>query len=390
MRTIGVLLIVLLIAAIAQTFRFDSALSHEKTTSAAVDRDFGSIDLAIAHFRGAQAGYLATGQTPATWMTRATDEATRIEASLGRLRVSSQAPAAKDRYQEALKALAELTDFDGRARNYFRTDQRFLASDLIYMDSAAVVDRLTSAVQSARAAEAAASQARFDQARWLRFALFAGALLAAVGLGMVVRMLKPGAVAKPKATTAEMLKSLPPAVKPATAPAPAPVAIATPAATTFVTASLAEAAELCSDLARVADGRDVPALVERAAKVLDAKGVVLWVTDPSGAILKPSVTHGYTDKVLARLGPLLIDSDNVTTLAYRSMRPQAITSQVPGHAGALAVPLITANGCVGVFAAEIKQNRSGSELMPLAKIIAAQFAALMAPGEAVTARTAQA
>lgn len=391
MRTIGVLLIVLLIAAIAQTFRFDSALSHEKTTSAAVDRDFGSIDLAIARFRGAQASYLATGQTPATWMTRATDEATRIEASLGRLRVSSQAPAARNHYQDALKALAELTDIDGRARNYFRTDQRFLASDLIYMDpSAAVVDRLTSAVQSARAVEAAASQARFDQARWLRFALFAGALLAAVGLGMVVRMLKPGAVAKPKATMAEMLKSLPPAVKPATAPAPVPAAVATPAATTFVTASLAEAADLCSDLARVADGRDVPALVERAAKVLDAKGVVLWVTDPSGAILKPSVTHGYTDKVLARLGPLLIDSDNVTTLAYRSMRPQAITSQVPGHAGALAVPLITANGCVGVFAAEIKQNRSGSELMPLAKIIAAQFAALMTPGEAVTARTAQA
>jgi GAF domain-containing protein len=67
-----------------------------------------------------------------------------------------------------------------------------------------------------------------------------------------------------------------------------------------------------------------------------------------------------------------------------------MTSAVPGNSGALAVPLITAHGCVGVLAAEIKQNRSSTELMPLAKIIAAQFAALMAPSDVPAQRTAQA
>ena len=184
-----------------------------------------------------------------------------------------------------------------------------------------------------------------------------------------------------------MLKNLPPPVKP---PPPPVIATAPMAVPVTSSATLLEAAELCADLARLSDGRDVPALVERAAKVLDAKGMVLWTADPGGAVLKPSVSHGYSDKVLTRLGPLLIDSDNVTSLAFRSMRPQTMTSAVPGNSSALAVPLVTANGCVGVLAAEIKQNRSSSELMPLAKIIAAQFAALMSPGEVPAQRTAQA
>src|SRR6185437_15521153 len=52
--------------------------------------------------------------------------------------------------------------------------------------------------------------------------------------------------------------------------------------------NLADAASLCTDLARVLDTRDVPALFERAAQVLDAKGLVLWVADTSGVRLEPS------------------------------------------------------------------------------------------------------
>jgi len=125
----------------------------------------------------------------------------------------------------------------------------------------------------------------------------------------------------------------------------------------------------------------VPLLLERAASVLQAKGIVLWVADSAGAILRPSITHGYPEKVLSRLGPLQIDSDNVTSLAFRSMRPQTMNSSGPGAPSALAVPLLTASGCVGVLAAEVKQDKPASELLPLARIIAAQFAALIAPTE---------
>jgi hypothetical protein len=386
-RFIGIVLMVVLVAAFVQSARFDWALSRERDAGAATDQTFNSIELAIAHLRGAQAGYLATGQNPATWFTRAAEYATRIEADLGRLRVASQTPTARADYDAATAALATLNEHDGRAREYVKTDQRFLASDVVFMDA---VDKLTSAVGAARADEASASRARFNETLLLRAGAVLLGLAAAIGLVLTVARSRPRAAApavKAPATTAEMLKNLPPALKPPPPPVVATAPVAQPVTTS---ATLVEAADLCVDLARLSDGRDVPALVERAAKVLDAKGMVLWTADPGGAVLKPSVSHGYPDKVLSRLGPLLIDSDNVTSLAFRSMRPQAMTSAVPGNSGALAVPLITAHGCVGVLAAEIKQNRSSTELMPLAKIIAAQFAALMAPSDVPAQRTAQA
>jgi GAF domain-containing protein len=144
---------------------------------------------------------------------------------------------------------------------------------------------------------------------------------------------------------------------------------------------LTEVAELCVDLGRVIDSRDVPSLVERASAILQAKGVVLWVADSAGAMLRPSVTHGYSEKTVSRLGPLQIDGDNVTSLAFRSMRPQTMAGSGAGASSALAVPLLTASGCVGVLAAETTTDRPAGELLPVARIIAAQFAALIAPAE---------
>lgn len=387
-RSIGIVLMVVLVAAFVQSARFDWALSRERDAGAATEQTFNSIELAIAHLRGAQAGYLAAGQTPSAWFERASGYATRIEADLGRLRVASQAPAARAQYDQALTALKALNDFDERARDYVRTDQRYLASDVVFMESVATVDKLTGAVGAARTEEANASRARFNQTLLFRAGAVLIGLAAAIGLVLAVARSRPGvaAPAKAPATTVEMLKNLPPPVKP---PPPPVVAAAPPPTAVASSTTLIEAAELCGDLARVSDGRDVPALVERAAKVLDAKGIVLWMADAGGAVLKPSVSHGYPDKVIARLGPLLIDSDNVTSLAFRSMRAQTMTSAVPGNSGALAVPLVTSTGCIGVLAAEIKQNRTASELMPLAKIIAAQFAALVAP-DVPAQRTAQA
>ena len=123
--------------------------------------------------------------------------------------------------------------------------------------------------------------------------------------------------------------------------------------------------------------------------MLEAKGVVLWVADEGGNWLTPSVTHGYPDKVVSKLGPLQIDSDNVTSLAFRSLKPQVMTSLTPGASSAIAAPLVTSAGCVGVLAAELRQNKPGPDVMPVASIIAAQLAALVVPGDRAH-KTAQA
>jgi len=153
---------------------------------------------------------------------------------------------------------------------------------------------------------------------------------------------------------------------------PAAVAVHTP------TVDLPAVADLCADLARVLDGRDVPALLERTVKVLNAKGVVLWVIDTSGTFLRPLLLHGYPEKIVKRLGQLQVDADNLTSLAFRSLQAQSVNG-TPDRFGAIAVPLVTGTGCVGVLAAELQRARSDSDTLSAAKMIAAQLAALAAP-----------
>jgi hypothetical protein len=204
----------------------------------------------------------------------------------------------------------------------------------------------------------------------------------ALGVG---RPPKPSA-ASGAALTAQMIRDLPPPVKPATplrppTPPPPPPAPAV---------NLPDAAELCVDLARVMDSRDVPALLERATKVLEARGVILWMVDAAGGVLRPSLSHGYSDRVLNRLGALDVDADNVTSLAFRSVRPQVMPGNAPGAAAAIAVPLVTASGCGGVLSAELRDSRPAPELLALTRIVAAQFATLIAPVEAGAPRAAEA
>jgi GAF domain-containing protein len=115
--------------------------------------------------------------------------------------------------------------------------------------------------------------------------------------------------------------------------------------------------------------------------VLDAKGVVLWAADAAGTTLRPVMSHGYSSRVLAKLGTIQLDADNVTARAFRSAEAQVLAGQESSDSGALAVPLVTGGGCVGVLAAETRRSRPSPELLPLARILAAQFSALVTPAE---------
>jgi hypothetical protein len=233
-------------------------------------------------------------------------------------------------------------------------------------------------------------------------------LAVAIYLGRVATTLG----VKGAASTAQMLRDLPPPVKtgaltPVVTPLAVPATISTPAtpimpatsassppgsavpapsatpppapAPQRPSANLAAAAELCVDLAKVVDADDVPSLLERTAMVLDARGIVVWAIDSDGARLRASLSHGYPDKVLAKLRPLQIDADNVTSLACRSLQPQMVNGAMADDPAALAIPLLTGSGCVGVMSVELRQNRPHADLLPVARILGAQFSTLIAP-----------
>jgi GAF domain-containing protein len=142
------------------------------------------------------------------------------------------------------------------------------------------------------------------------------------------------------------------------------------------------------DLGLVQDSGQLTALMARAATVLEAKGLVLWVSESDGGVLRPTIAHGYSDRVLQRMGTLSTSGDNVTSLAFRTRQPQVVRGSIDGQ-GALAVPLVTAGGCVGVLAAEVQGAKPGDARFAIARIIAAQLSTLVAPAvSAETRRTA--
>jgi hypothetical protein len=376
-----ILTLILTLGTIAQGYRFDTSSAFERSSAISLERELGSVEVALADFRAAQAGYLAVGQDHAFWIARATDLSGQINGSLTRLS-SPASTASKARYDAARAAMGDLENVDKRARDYVNDGQPLLASDIVFMEGLAAAQRVQSELAAVRGLEATAAEARIVRLARLRFGMTGLVLGFVVLVAFRAARTPPQAAAEPS-STAQMIRDLPPPVK---APGPMSPGTATRVTAPIVvpTVNLPGAAELCVDLARVIDGRDVPALLERAAGVLEAKGVILWVAELGATHLRPSLAFGYADKVLARLGRLPVDSDNVTSLAFRSMRPQSMSGATPGASGAVAVPLVTGAGCIGVLAAETRLVKPPAEVVAIARIIAAQFSALVGPIDAAT------
>jgi transcriptional regulator with XRE-family HTH domain len=140
---------------------------------------------------------------------------------------------------------------------------------------------------------------------------------------------------------------------------------------------LSAVAHLCTRLARAAESRDLAPVLEDAAKLLGAVGLILWMWDPQGRVLRPVISHGYSDEVVAQLPGVSSDTDNAIATAFRS----ADACVVEGgdlETGAVAVPLTTPNGCAGVLALELKDGRERREsVRAFATILAAQLSTLV-------------
>jgi hypothetical protein len=380
-RGLGLLLVLSFavgVAATVQDFRFDLSTIQHQAAAATLDRASGSLDIAMANLRAAQAGYVAAGQGPDFWMKRASEISSDVETRLMSLQAASTSEPARTHYDAALAALASLASLDKKARAALQSGERLQASDLIFMDSAEPAQRLGAEVQAARDAELDAASTALALTRKYRLAMNGAALallfLSAVWMFRRVRVAAPEVIAAPVLDLA-----IRPAEDRTLRDAPPSHAI-----------SLRDAAEVCVDLARVLDGRDVQPLLARAAGVLDAKGLILWVVDGTGEMLQPSVAHGYSDAVLKRLGSLPTAADNPTSLAFRSMQAQVIPSPAVGLTGAIAAPLITASGCVGVLAAEVKKGTPSHETLAVSRMFAAQLATFITPAASATQQAAQA
>jgi hypothetical protein len=163
------------------------------------------------------------------------------------------------------------------------------------------------------------------------------------------------------------------------APEPAIVA-ARPAEPPRRAAALKAAAELCTDIGRVSDLEELRTLLGRAADVLEASGLVLWLASESGTELRPAVAHGYSQETLARIPALARSADNAAAAAYRTGSLQIVLSRPGSPAkGAIVAPLLSSDGCIGVLAAEVRDGAEASDsTQALAAILAAQLGGAVA------------
>ena len=127
------------------------------------------------------------------------------------------------------------------------------------------------------------------------------------------------------------------------------------------------------------DGAQLKTLLEQAAGLLNARGLIVWLGSTAGADLRPVLAHGYSDSTLARIPTVARAADNAAAAAYRTGEVQIVKSKPGASQGAVVAPLLGADGCIGALTAEIRDR--GEELdttRALSLILAAQLAGVLA------------
>jgi transcriptional regulator with XRE-family HTH domain len=154
----------------------------------------------------------------------------------------------------------------------------------------------------------------------------------------------------------------------------APVAARPPAAVVPTDPDLLATANLCTQLGRLDKTNDVAPLLHEVVRILDAVGLVVWIWHPDTAELRPALAQGYSERVLSQIAPVSPDADNATAAAFRSAQACAVDGSGL-TSGALVVPLITAAGCLGALAMEL---RHGGEHIGWVRALVTIFAAQLA------------
>jgi GAF domain-containing protein len=381
-----------------------------ETTSRFFDASAHAADRVVSDLRSAQQAYVAAGQGIDFWIARTTTLVEDIKSRLGSLKSEATAPASASAFDDALAALQDFEQMDLHARDYARGRQVVLASDLIFAEGLDLTRKVSGAIERGRTAELAARDSeRAALQRREVFSLGAAGTAATLIVLLLMPSRRPAMVMAPTAlATAGTVVPIPmpaedislalesldafdedegwtsarniPAESVPVNPAEEePANVVPPPAPAAPFVDLQAVATVCNDLARVVDTRALPGLLERTAGVLDASGIILWIADPDGRELMPIVTHGYASNLVNRLGTITRDAENVTAAAYRTSLLQTVKADSVSN-GAIAVPLVTPTGCVGVMAAEVRhQAEEQDTVRAAASIVAAQLAALVGP-----------
>jgi hypothetical protein len=348
-------------------------LAGDVTSTRAIELSSEVALATVEELKATLHAYVAPGQGLPFWAARAGLLLDRLRGSL--LELDKAASAAGGSIAEALDASDRLAAAEQRARDHVRSGQALLAGEVIFNESRDLLEGLRLQIARGRDQIASAASARQTEIRREQMLLIGGA----VGvLALVMLLLVPIGPQSP------VLSRQPTVDGPQSSP------VLAPAAAVEATAPIQDLASLCSEIAAVTESSQLEPLLVRARSVLNARGVIVWLSSPDRLELHSAAASGYDARVVARLGPIHRETSNLTADAFRENMPR--TSAATGTtAAALAVPLPSPDGPAGVFSAELAAGMGIDDAkLAAARVIAAQLGALLGsiPAEQPAARRA--
>ena len=311
----------------------------------------------IAGIGTAQQGYVAPGQLDEPWFERASALTSELSRELQQARDNLRSPESHGILEQLAASLATLTSADERTRQNLQLGQELMASDVIFSDGRNLLDAMIGSLRNLQVAEQSHLRAELTalaRQRWLMFGALVVLWLAGLGV-LARRSAGPSAAAGPvtdQASTQRPVESQ-------------------PRGQHRFSVDLAAAAAVCTDLSRITTTAALPGLLGRAAGVLDASGLILWIS--AGEQLFPVMAHGYSDDTLARMGPIARDAENAAASAWRTGQLAVVPAATTGGQGAIVTPLFGLHSCIGVLSAELRQGENSPSVQAVATNIAAQL-----------------
>lgn len=374
-RLIRVLIVVIAIAiALTGTYflkHIDADINAQRSGTDALRTQAAALSATIADLRAGQFAYVARGQGEAFWMSHVESLMPALQKQTSAFGASLTSASAQSAFESASAALENFRTLDAKVKEFVQSGNPLLAGDMIFSDGLESTGTAVTQITTALNEELQHRNNSMAALRTRGLAVLGGgfAVIFLMTMGLAITGEAAAKAAEPEAV----------------APAPEPVRFEAPLpkARAAITPKLLSTAQLCAELARVAESKQLPNLLERAAKVLDATGMIVWVAEPSRQTLLPAIAHGYEDKAVARMGSIHRDANNAVAAGYRSSEVRTVAGDAFTN-GAMIVPLMTSDGCVGVLSAELKGGSEKDEsAQALATIFASQLATLVATPSAV-------
>jgi hypothetical protein len=376
-------------------------------------RDTGRAQALIGDLRSAEAALISAGQDPAEWAPKLAASVRNVSDTLGKIDRAALSPESAQDLAAVTEAVAAFSKLSDHVRELVATEQPLTASSIVFGDatqhlSTASAARACGAATQGEAVEREVARVSLNEA----FAL--GGALAWTLIVLLILLPRVTVEAAPAVSEDAVTKHLGLSLGgPSAAGSGATgsgvdldlawrgqqAAAASPPESPHESereleddvrresglrlnmdaqVDLAEAARLCTDLARVKESGELAGLLARAAELLGASGIVLWLAEPDGSALRPAASHGYSDHALARMKTLSGRSANAVSLAFTTGRLEVVRGGAD-KPGAIVAPIVAPGGCVGAVAAEIRHGAEASpSVQAVATIVAAQLASLVA------------